>query len=169
MRLITKHMISGYQHFLSTHSSAFNPQSSPILNMESNSTRPSPCSLRPTASRSPPWSCWLAPSTATSNCSATRSSSSAAAAPAGWIATHSWKCAAPIPLPAQDHSGGEPPQLSRGTRPAALRGCRRNGGVPGPGPEADLQGGNHPALRADIGPHLQKLTELANPRVLHLQ
>jgi len=31
---------------------------------------------------------------------------------------------------------GEPPQLpDRGARPASLRGCRRNGEVPGPGPE----------------------------------
>jgi hypothetical protein len=32
-----------------------------------------------------------------------------------------------------------------------------------------FQGGHHPALRAGSGPHLQKLTELANPGVLHLQ
>ncbi|MEI6104441.1 MAG: hypothetical protein WCP70_10890 [Methanothrix sp.] len=38
------------------------------------------------------------------------------------------------------------------------------------GPQADLQGGYHPALRAGAGPpYLQKITELANLGVLHLQ
>jgi hypothetical protein len=58
---------------------------------------------------------------------------------------------------------GEPPQLpDRRARPVALRGCREDGGVSGPGPQADLQGGHHPALRAGSGPHLQKLTEMAD-------
>lgn len=30
------------------------------------------------------------------------------------------------------------------------------------GPQAGLPGGHHPALRAGAGPHLQKLTELAD-------
>ncbi len=38
-----------------------------------------------------------------------------------------------------------------------------------PGSEADLQGGRHLALCAALDTHLQKITELANPGVLHLQ
>jgi hypothetical protein len=40
----------------------------------------------------------------------------------------------------------------RGAQYAALRGCRENDGVPGPGPQADLQGGDHLALRAGARP-----------------
>jgi len=51
-----------------------------------------------------------------------------------------------------DHPGGEPPQLhDRGARSHALRGCPGDGGVRGPGPQADLQGGHHPALCASAG------------------
>jgi len=45
-------------------------------------------------------------------------------------------------------------------KPPSLRGCQGDGGVPGPGPKADLQGGHGPALAPD--PHLQKITELAD-------
>ncbi len=70
------------------------------------STLPSPSSPRPTAS----------------------------AAPAAWIATsQNWRSAGQHPLPAHDHTGGETPQFpDSGARPPPLRGCRGDGGVPGP-------------------------------------
>jgi len=57
----------------------------------------------------------------------------------------------------------------RGAQYAALRGCRRNGGVPGPGPQADLQGGDHPALRAGAGPSPVEDDGAGRSGVLHLQ
>jgi len=66
---------------------------------------------------------------------------------------------------------GEPPQLpDRGARPVALRGCWRNGGVPGPSALKQTSREAITLLYAPaLDPHLQKLTELANLGVLHLQ
>ena len=74
-------------------------------------------------------------------------------------------------LPAHDHPGGEPPQpTDRRARPAALRGCREeNGGVPGPGPQAGLQGGHSAALCPGDGPAPAEDRRAGRPGVLHLQ
>ena len=67
--------------------------------------------------------------------------------------TPSWMCAGP-----HRHSFLKPP---------SLRGCQGDGGVPGPGPKADLQGGHGPALRAGSPP--AEDNGAGRPGVLHLQ
>jgi hypothetical protein len=73
-------------------------------------------------------------------------------------------------LPAHDHPGGEPPQLpDRGARPHALRRCQADGGVCRPGPQADLQRGDHPALLACAGPASAEDDRVGRLSVLHLR
>jgi transposase len=51
----------------------------------------------------------------------------------------------------------------------SLRGCRRDSGVHSPGLEADLQGGNDPALLAGAEPSPAEDDGARQPGVLHLQ